>query len=655
MNHFISGILKIVLLEGSIALLLLDAAAGDRFEKARARGHGVLAGLMVFAWCNYGVLRWNTDLPMVLTSIPVILFCGFAVGFAFDPKREERLAAFQAWAAEDPARVGRRTSWLSVLLVVTLVVMLGWLPGTLASDPFGFLRASIVWLVLSIFFVVVSARYARRIAAGDRTLPGFVKALLPRVKVLAVVLTVVLSGAWVGGGVAAGKLPLIHQWEQYHFYLGAKYQREVGWFNLYKATVLADRESVNALKDLPTTRDLGTFEQVKLDDALKDAAQVRGRFTDERWADFRADWATMATLWQINWTQIMNDHGNSNSPAWAIFAAPLTRWVPLSAKGQALLGWLDMLLMLGLWLAIWQSFGHRAASVGLLLWAAPPIVFDYLSGSILRWDWLFSIGLAACFLKQKRYGLAGGFFGFSLATKLFPVFFGVALGLRAIFEWRQTKTFRADYVHFARSAALVGAITVAVSTAMFGVDAWKEYAQRIQVAQTEKFYAIQYSLKTVYLQHAAGTLKDWSQTIFPTDLKQRQDAVDIKDYGFGFLLARLFFTALIAVLIRRADDVEAFVLGPLLVFTWLTVNMYYWNMLGLLALGLVLRVQRPNQRPAFALLIGLHVIFMVQYLYQHLNRALTEGYAVAWMLCVLLVATAVWEHRTTRAELATQA
>ena len=33
------------------------------------------------------------------------------------------------------------------------------------------------------------------------------------------------------------------------------------------------------------------------------------------------------------------------------------------------------------------------------------------------------------------------------------------------------------------------------------------------------------------------------------------------------------------------SDVEAFTLGPLLVFTWLTVNMYYWNMLGLLALG----------------------------------------------------------------------
>ncbi len=648
MNHFISGILKIVLLEGSIALLLIDAVAGDRFEKVRARAHGVLAGLMVFAWCNYGALRHNVDVAQVLTSVPLILFCGFLVGFAFDPKRDDRLAAIKTRAAADPVRAGRLAGWLALTLVATLAVFAGWIPGVFATDFAGFVRSSSLWLVMAAVFVALSARFVRRVALGEVTAPGakYVPALVRQSKGLAVALVMALSLGWVVGGVAAGKLPLIHQWEQYHFYLGAKYQREVGWFNLYKATILADRETVNVLAGMPTTRDLTTFNEVKIDDALEDAAAVRARFSDARWQEFKADWATMARLWPINWTAIMNDHGNSNSPAWAIFAAPLTRLVPLSGFGQALLGWLDLLLMLGLWLAVWQVFGHRAASVGLFMWAAPPIVFDYLSGSLLRWDWLFTLGLAACFLKQKRYGWAGGFFGFAAATKLFPIFFGVALGLRALFEWRKTKKFGADYLQFLKGAALVGAITVALSTAMFGVEAWKEYAQRIQVAQVEKFYAIQYSLKTVYLQHAAGSTRDWAQAIFPADLKQRQDGVDLKDYSFGFWIARLLFTVLIAVLIRRAEDVEAFVLGPLLVFTWLTVNMYYWNMLGLLALGLALRSGRPNQRPALGMLIGLHVIFMVFYLYQHLNRALTEGYAVAWLLCALIIGTAIWEHRT---------
>ena len=704
MNHFISGILKIVLLEGSIALLLIDALAGDRFEKVRARAHGVLAGLMVFAWCNYGSLRHDIDIPQVLTSIPLILLCGFLIGFAFDPKRDQRVPAYVAWAKENPWRVNRTVGLPVLLGLLTLGVAAGWF--------------SVAWIVVSAVLALLINWFMRGVLAGTRKLPGFVPSLLPRARPLAVALVVILSGAWVGGGVAAGKLPLIHQWEQFHFYLGAKYQREVGWFNLYKAVVLADRETVNVLAAMPTTRDLTNFEQVPLDVALRDAAEVRARFSDEQWQAFKADWATMARLWPMSWTSVMNDHGNSNSPAWAILATPLARLIPLSARGQALIGWFDMLLMLGLWLTVWQTFGHRAASVGLFMWAALPLVFDFLSGSFLRWDWLFAIGMAACFLKQKRYAWAGGFFGFALATKLFPLFFGVALGLRALMQWRETRSLEKNYLRFGLSAAAVGAAAVLISTLMFGTGAWKEYAQRIQVAQVEKFYAIQYSFRSVYLQLAASPLPSWGQALFPADLAQRRADVELcrgsteasspascsqelngcgdghrftltcstegqctcsrdgvpgktftrelacaqsdaertrlfeqecgfpKDYSFGFFVGRVLFSLLIVLLIRRAEDVEAFLLGPLLVFTWLTVNMYYWNMLGLLAMGLLLRSERPRQRASFALLIGLHVVFMVYYLYQHLNRSLTEGYAVAWMLTVLILGTAIWEAAT---------
>src|SRR5581483_9270512 len=39
----------------------------------------------------------------------------------------------------------------------------------------------------------------------------------------------------------------VHHWEQFHFYLGAKYQKEVGWFDLYKAAVLADAETTHRI------------------------------------------------------------------------------------------------------------------------------------------------------------------------------------------------------------------------------------------------------------------------------------------------------------------------------------------------------------------------------------------------------------------------
>jgi NO-binding membrane sensor protein with MHYT domain len=253
---------------------------------------------------------------------------------------------------------------------------------------------------------------------------------------------------------------------------------------------------------------------------------------------------------------------------------------------------------------------------------------------------LFALGLATCFLKRRQYATAGAFFGYAVATKLFPIFFGVALGLRAVFEFRRTRTFSVDYRRFLLGTVVSGAACVAIAAVMFGPSAWVEYAQRIQVAQVEKFYAIQYSLKTVFLQVAAGSPDLVAQGLFPGTLMQQHAEIDVANYGLAFLLVRLIFTALIAGLARRADDVEAFTLGPLLVFTWLTVNMYYWNMLGLLALGLMLR--RDRDKPALALLIGLHGTFMFFYLYQHLNRGLTEGFAVAVLLAGLIIGCGAW-------------
>ncbi len=563
-NYFQSGIIKIVLLEASAALLLVDLVAGQtRFLKARLQAAGWLAALMVIAWANYGALRAGSSSVYALSAVLVVLASGWLMKAAF------------------------------------------------GSEPSGLMQA---------FRDSAKKLNAKRGPA-----------------IAAVTLMVALSLGWVEQGLRSNSIVMVHPWEQFHFYLGAKYQRQLGWFDIYKAAVLADRESVNVLAGLTTTRDLTTFDEVPIATALADASRVRAKFSDADWEAFKHDWTSFTRLFPINWAGVMSDHGNSNSPAWAIFAAPLAHLVPVSTEGNAWLGWLDMLLMLGLWLFVWHTFGHRVAATALLCWAMVPLVFDYLSGSFLRWDWLFATGLAVCFLKRKQYATAGAFFGYAVATKLFPIFFGVALAFRAFFEWRRTRTFSRDYWRFLIGATVAGAASVAIAAAMFGPSAWLEYAQRIQVAQVEKFYAIQYSLKTVFLQFAAAS----PTAFFSGELMQARREVNIENFAVGFLVVRLVFTLLIAQLARRADDVEAFTLGPLLVFTWLTVNMYYWNMLGLLALGLMLR--RDRHRPALGLLIGLHGTFMFFYFYQHYNRGLLEGFAVACWLCVLIIGTGAWE------------
>ncbi len=275
-------------------------------------------------------------------------------------------------------------------------------------------------------------------------------------------------------------------------------------------------------------------------------------------------------------------------------------------------------------------------------------------------------------MKKERWATAGAFFGYAVATKLFPIFFGVALGIRALLTWQKERKLPRRYVRFGAGAAASGAALVLISAAMFGgFWCWKEYKERIDVARVEKFYAIQYSLQTVYLQlegvpaqaerdldavrkleqsrnlppsSAVGVvLKSAFTTVFgPNEIIQARADVDIADHAGGFLLVKLLFTLLVIVLILRADDIQAFTLGPLLVYCWVIVNMYYWNMLGLLALGLSLR----KDRPPFAGLVALHLPFILFYVYQHLNRGFAEGYTVALCLLgwVLLVSALEWRE-----------
>ena len=506
MNHFVAGIIKIILLEGSLALLLIDRLVEGKWEKQRLWGARILTLLMVFAWCNFGLLRGN----------------------------------------------------------------------------FG----------------------------------------------------------------------MVHEWEQFHFYLGAKYQQEVGWFNLYKAAILADRESTHTLDRMTQTRDITNFEVISVDQAMKDGPQVRAKFSDARWAEFKEDWRRMQISSPgIGFDRIMMDHGNSNSPAWALIAHPIAELFPIDRSNQTFIGLLDMFLMGIMWWFIWRSFGPRPTLVAVLIWAALPIVFDYLAGSFLRWDWLFCLGMAIVFMKREKWATAGAFFGFAVATKLFPVFFGVALGIRALLVYQREKKLAVRYRRFAVGAFASALTAVLLSSAMFGgFWAWKEYKQRIDVARDEKFYSIQYSLQTVYLQFTNSSAEELVKGgwLFPAEIKQARADVDINAQSSGFFLIKLLFTLLVVVLILRADDIQAFTLGPLLVLIWLIVNMYYWNMLGFLALGLFLR----KERPALGALLGLHFILIVYYLYVHLNRGFSEGYAVAVMLCVWLITFAAFEWRELKGQFA---
>jgi hypothetical protein len=443
--------------------------------------------------------------------------------------------------------------------------------------------------------------------------------------------------AFVNFGELHGDGRLVHPWEQYHFFLGSKYLREVGYFDLYRATLLADRDGPHRLDRVTRTRDLHTFDLVDVDRALADGAAVRARFTDARWDAFKSDWASLSR-WPAPWNDIVADHGNSGSPAWAVVALPFVELFGCSPAGQTALGALDLVLVALLFVFLVRAYGAEAGAVGLVIFCLTPFTFDYLAGSILRWDWLFAVGMAFACQRRGRPALAGAFLGYAIASKLFPLFFAAALGLWLVVDTVRRRRLHPHLLRFAAGATAAAVIAVAASSAAFGTSAWRGYGERIAVTQAEKYYPNQYSLRTVFLQLVESTPHEIATGLFkPAVIKQSLPRVSADADRPGLVAVQIALTAAALVAIARGGAEEALAAGPFLVFIWLTVNAYYWNMLGLTAL--VWAGAQLERRRLSVPLVGVHAIWGAYYLYQHLDMGFAEGYFVALLLLGLLV---VW-------------
>lgn len=473
----------------------------------------------------------------------------------------------------------------------------------------------------------------------ERAIDRAATRLRRRRKIASMVVAALAVYAFTEFGELRGGGPLVHPWEQYHFFLGSKYLREVGYFDLYKATFLADREGAGVLGMVGATRDLHTFDVVDLERGLADAAAVRARFTDERWAEFKADWERLSQ-WPMRWSEILSDHGNSGSPAWAVVALPFVELFGSSRAGQEALGLIDMVLVVGLFAFLALTFGAETTSVGLTIFCMAPFVFNYLAGSILRWDWLFAVGMALAFWQRRQPFVAGTFLGYAIVSKLFPVFFLVTLGVWLAAEALRRRRLHPGSFRLFGGVALSAIVFVGASAAAFGgLGIWQNYRERIAVTQHEKFYANQYSLQTVYLQATESTTRELTRGFLkPRVIKQSEPNVDVAQHRTGLLVVRLILTLLVLAAVVRSSSLEALAVGPFLIFVWLTVNAYYWNMLGLTALGLAARQFARGDRLS-AGLFALHVVWAAYYLYQHLNAGYAEGYFVAVLLLATLV---VW-------------
>jgi hypothetical protein len=258
-----------------------------------------------------------------------------------------------------------------------------------------------------------------------------------------------------------------HRWDQYHYYMGAKYFPEMGYDGLYKCGVIAEDELGAVVNSDPRIGPTGRFEMSKEvrisdkkirnlggDNLLMPVAEIlahpevcKDHFSKERWAEYKEDVRFFRIASDKGyWEDMQKDHGFNPPPVWTILGrffaelapagsihADLTGlalpsfllWLkPVTDGGflyLQLLAGLDLLYLLGVFVALWWAFGWRVCAVGAILWGCQSSApFYWTGGAFLRQDWLFYLVLAACLTRKRYFKLAGASLVYAGLLRIFP-------------------------------------------------------------------------------------------------------------------------------------------------------------------------------------------------------------------------------------------
>ena len=290
------------------------------------------------------------------------------------------------------------------------------------------------------------------------------------------------AAAWFNFG-AVGGTGGVHRHDVFHYYVGSKYHRELGYGLIYRCTALAEAESGGeALVRQRMFRDLVTDRLVAASEALRDPERCHSRFSPTRWRAFRTDVHNLRTgLNEPAWRQSQIDHGYNPTPAWTVTSGALSRIVPSTQLGLRFLASLDQILLALAIAALAASFGWRVAALALVLWGTQePGKFSWVAFSMLRFDWLFLLVLSLVGLRRGRPALAGAALGWAAAMRGFPALGLVGVMLAGVASPALRVRFAADRRRFL--AGFVGAVGVLVvlGAAVVGPSSWQEWTQHIR-------------------------------------------------------------------------------------------------------------------------------------------------------------------------------
>lgn len=264
---------------------------------------------------------------------------------------------------------------------------------------------------------------------------------------------------------------LIHTWDTYHYYIGAKYFPELRYERIYDCTAVADAESglrrevaLRSRTDLRTNLAINSFE------ILTHPEVCTKWFTAARWHAFLHDVAWFrARAEKATWRRIQRDHGYNATPVWNLVGHAVTNTGPASDVQITCLVLVDFVLLAGAMALLGMCFGPRVLAVAaVMLGTFYPSQFNWIGGAFLRFDWVFCMVAGVCALKQRRPFLGGIALASAALLRLFPAAMLIGPLIVAVDHAWRTRRIGAAYTRLFAGAIVCIAIALPPSLAFTG-------------------------------------------------------------------------------------------------------------------------------------------------------------------------------------------
>jgi len=401
----------------------------------------------------------------------------------------------------------------------------------------------------------------------------------------------------------------VHYGDMFHYYLGAKYFKELGYYDLYNAVIVADTEQDNALAGIPFYTDLKTYQNTPRETALKNSDRVKNLFSKKRWDEFKHDVSFFKKATgmphSLGLRILVMDHGYNASPVSTFILNIFTNVVPVTQV--RLLAFLDVLLVVTMIALVFRTFGFDMGAL-FSVYFFVNILNDHgsISGGFLRYDWLFYIVVAVCLLEKGRYASSSFFLTLSAMVRIFPAVLFYGIGVTIFRKVKTTRTVDKKYIRFVLTAGVTGLVLFLLPAVRFGsgLQPWKNFSTNMEL-HNSGVYVNHFGLRGIVLFEPSHlSLKKFIEANinnYTNDIVRHWQDVKEKEFKQKkpiIAVCSLFVLICLTAIIWKSkeSEIESILWPLLLIYTMSYPSHYYYIFL---CLFILLFFRRTNSLSAF--------------------------------------------------------